>query len=365
MSRAFLLASIMSLLIVFSSLFTPPASADWKAEWEKVLAAAKKEGKVAVAGPPGPSYREVMRGFERKYPEIALEYQGHTPRSFTARFFKEREAEQYLWDIYITGPTSFDVKAKKAGDLLPVRPAMLLPEVSDESVWFGGFNKAFLDSEKQFVFAFQTELSPQVYVNREFIPESDLNTIEGLLNPKWKGKIVMSDPRVDGAGNGRVAFWLGAMGEEFVLALLKVDLALSRDDRQMADWLARGRYPIAIGAGDTEVRDLQKLGIGQKIEALGAVTHRPAWRLSTAWGSIRLISKPPHPNAAKVFLNWLLSKDGQTEWATKAHRPSRRLDVPKLAGKSPVPGIDYFDIDHEETIALRDKAKEIAIKILR
>lgn len=365
MNSSIVLSTILSFLLALFSICASPANADWKAEWEKVLAAAKKEGKVAVAGPPGPSYREVMRGFEQKYPEIALEYQGHTPRSFTARFFKEREAGQYLWDIYITGPTTFDIKAKKAGDLVPVRPAMLLPEVSDESVWFGGFNKAFLDTEKQFVFAFQTELSPQVYVNREIIPESELNTIEGLLNPKWKGKIVMSDPRVDGSGNGRVAFWLGALGEEFVVALLKVDLTLSRDDRQMADWLARGRYPIAIGAGDTEVRDLQKLGIGLKIEPLGATTHRPAWRLSTAWGSIRLISKPPHPNAAKVFLNWLLSKDGQTEWATKAHRPSRRLDVPKLAGKSPVSGVDYYDIDHEETIPLRDKAKEIAIRILR
>lgn len=365
MNGSIISSSILSFLLALFSISVSQVYADWKSEWDKILSAAKKEGKVSVGGPPGPSYREVMRGFERTYPEIALEYQGHTPQSFTARFFKEREAGQYLWDVYITGPTSFDVKAKKAGDLLPVAPAMLLPEVTDESVWFGGFNKAFLDSEKQFVFAFQTELSPQAYVNREFISESELNTIDGLLNPKWKGKIAMSDPRVDGSGNGRVAFWLGAMDEEFVIALLKHDLTLSRDDRQMADWLARGRYPIGIGVGDTEVRDLQKLGIGQKIEPLGSRTHRPAWRLSTAWGAVRLISKPPHSNAAKVFLNWLLSKDGQTEWATKAHRPSRRLDVPKLAGLSPLPGVDYFDIDHEETVILRDKAKEIANKILR
>ena len=124
-------------------------SQEWKTKWDKVLADAKKEGKVAVAGPPGTAYRDVMRGFEKKYPEISLEFQGFTPANFAARFSKERQAGQYLWDVYITGPTSFDVTGKKAGDLDPLRPVLILPEVRDESAWLGGFQKAFLDSEKQ------------------------------------------------------------------------------------------------------------------------------------------------------------------------------------------------------------------------
>ena len=55
---------------------------EWKTKWDKVLADAKKEGKVAVAGPPGTAYRDVMRGFEKKYPEISLEFQGFTPANF-------------------------------------------------------------------------------------------------------------------------------------------------------------------------------------------------------------------------------------------------------------------------------------------
>src|SRR5574341_2490750 len=65
---------------------------EWKTKWDKILADAKKEGKVAVAGPPGTTYRDVMRGFEKKYPEIALEFQSFTPATFTARFSKERQA---------------------------------------------------------------------------------------------------------------------------------------------------------------------------------------------------------------------------------------------------------------------------------
>jgi iron(III) transport system substrate-binding protein len=339
-------------------------SQEWKTKWDKVLADAKKEGKVAVAGPPGSSYCEVMRGFEKKYPEINLEYQGFTPTNFTARFSKERQAGQYLWDVYITGPTGFDIIAKKARELDPIRPIFILPEVRDEVAWLGGFEKAFLDSEKQYIFAFQAQITPQVHVNREFVAEKDLNSVKGLLDPKWKGKIAINDPRVDGAGNGRIALWAGQLGEEFVRTLLKQDLGLTRDDRQLADWLARGKYPIAIGIGDTEVAELHKLGIGLKIEPLGGKLAE-AWRMSTGWGAVRLVNKAPHSGAATVFVNWLLSKEGQTAWATIASRPSRRTDVPRVAGLSPEPGVDYFDIDREERVQLRDKAKEIAKAVLK
>jgi len=337
---------------------------EWKTKWDKVLADGKKEGKVAVAGPPGTAYREVMRGFAKQYPEITLEFQSFTPANFTARFSKERQAGQYLWDIYVTGPTGFDISAKKSGDLDPIRPLFVLPEVLDEKAWFGGFDKAFLDSEKKYIFAFQAQITPQVLINREFVSEKDLNSIKGLLYPKWKGKIAINDPRVDGAGNGRIALWAGQMGEEFVRALLKQDLTLTRDDRQLADWLARGKFPIAIGVNDTDVAELQKLGVGAKVEPLGGKLAE-AWRLSTGWGAARLVNKAPHVNAATVYVNWLLSKEGQSAWATTVSRPSRRIDVPRVAGMSPEPGIDYFDIDREERVPLRDKAQEISKSVLR
>ena len=337
---------------------------DWKTNWEKILADAKKEGKVAVAGPPGTAYRDVMRGFEKKYPEIALEFQSFTPANFTARFSNERQAGQYLWDIYVTGPTGFDISAKKAGDLDPIRPLFILPEVLDEKAWFGGFAKAFLDSEKKYIFAFQAQITPQVLINREFVSEKDLNSIKGLLDPKWKGKIAINDPRVDGAGNGRIALWAGQLGEEFVRSLLKQNVGLSRDDRQLADWLARGKYPIAVGVNETDIAELQKLGVGSRVEPLGGKLAE-AWRLSTGWGAARLVNKAPHINAATVYVNWLLSKEGQTAWASTVSRPSRRIDVPRVTGMSPEAGIDYFDIDREERVPLRDKAQEISKSVLR
>lgn len=360
-------ANFRGLLLVALALSLCTAKAhsqDWKTKWDKVLADAKKEGKVAVAGPPGTAYRDVMRGFEKKYPEIALEFQSFTPTSFTARFSKERQAGQYLWDLYVTGPTGFDISAKKAGELDPIRPLFILPEVLDEKAWFGGYEKAFLDSEKKYVFAFQAQITAQVLINREFVPEKELSNVKGLLEPKWKGKIAINDPRVDGAGNGRIALWAGQLGEDFVRALLRQDLGLTRDDRQLADWLARGKYPIAIGVNETDIAELQKLGVGAKVEPLGGKLAE-AWRLSTGWGAARLVNKAPHINAATVYVNWLLSKEGQAAWASTVSRPSRRIDVPRVAGMSPEPGVDYFDIDREERVHLRDKAQDISKSVLR
>ena len=361
-TSSFRLTILVALLILIGA--AHGQCQEWKTKWDKVLADAKKEGKVAVAGPPGTAYREVMRGFEKKYPEITLEFQSFTPANFTARFSKERQAGQYLWDLYVTGPTGFDISAKKSGDLDPIRPLFILPEVLDEKAWFGGFDKAFLDSEKKYIFAFQAQITPQVLINREFVSEKDLNSIKGLLDPKWKGKIAINDPRVDGAGNGRIALWAGQLGEEFVRALLKQDLTLTRDDRQLADWLARGKFPIAIGVNDTDIAELQKLGVGAKVEPLGGKLAE-AWRLSTGWGAARLVNKAPHINAATVYVNWLLSKEGQAAWASTVSRPSRRVDVPRVAGMSPEAGIDYFDIDREERVPLRDKAQEISKSVLR
>ena len=121
MDRAGYRRIVMYVLAVLFALASGAEGQEWKVKWDKVLADAKKEGKVAVAGPPGTAYREVMRGFEKKYPEIKLEFQSFTPANFTARFSKERQAGQYIWDIYVTGPTGFDIAAKKAGEIDRIR----------------------------------------------------------------------------------------------------------------------------------------------------------------------------------------------------------------------------------------------------
>jgi iron(III) transport system substrate-binding protein len=336
----------------------------WQDEWKQTVEAAKKEGKVAVAGAPGKPFRDVMRAFETKYPDITLEYQGFRPRDFVPKFYQERKAGKFLWDVYFNGPTTFDIEAKKAGDLAPVRPAFILPEVKDDKAWYGGFKDAFLDNEKEYIFSFQTELAAQAYVNRNSVPEKELNAVEPLISKSWTGKIALYDPRIDGAGNGRIAVWLGVFGEEFVKALLKQNVGLTRDRRQLVEWVVRGRYPVGVAISPPVLTQLQRQGVGLNVVPLGTAQTRGAYRLTSANGVIRLISKSPHPNAAKVFLNWLLSKEGQTAWVKSTGEASRLLEVQGVGGHPPVPGVRYFDIDHEDGLKLRERAKEISKEVL-
>lgn len=73
-----------------------------------------------------------------------------------------------------------------------------------------------------------------------------------------------------------------------------------------------------------------------------------------------LLKNAPHPNAGKVDVNWLLSKDGQSHWAS-VPRNSRRKDVPiGIPGLAMEDGVKYLNIQHEDMLKLKDRASDIA-----
>jgi iron(III) transport system substrate-binding protein len=359
-----LLAIVFSLVCSVEMAQGQKPAASWKAEWEQALRAANAEGKVVIAGAPGSLYRQAIQEFTRTYPEIRMEYTGISGRDFGPKLLAERRSNQYLWDVHIGGAGTAINVLKHAGVLESLKPALILPEVVDSKVWFGGFESAFLDSEGKFIFAFQAEISAQVYVNRDGVPDSELNAIEQLTDQKWSGKISWNDPRVDGAGNGRLAFWLVAKGEGFVRKLLQQKSTVTRDLRQQVEWLVRGRYPIAIGVGESDLLPFQKEGLGMNVLPL-AMDTSAGGRLSAAFGTVMILNRPPNPNATKIFLNWLLSKQGQTAWREIAGRNSRRIDVKNDPKTAPKAGVKYFDIDNEGTVHLRKVATQIASEYIK
>ena len=84
-----------------------------------------------------------------------------------------------------------------------------------------------------------------------------------------------------------------------------------------------------------------------------------------AFGNLALLNRAPHPNAAKVFINWGLSREGQTAWVQIVERNSRRLDVPNDPHFTPKAGTTYVTIDHEDTVRYRDDAAALAREILK
>ncbi|HLB28608.1 MAG TPA: extracellular solute-binding protein [Dehalococcoidia bacterium] len=303
------------------------AKAPWEQEWEQVLAAAKREGKVVVGGPQGDENRKALsEAFGKRY-GITVEYLGAPGPELAARMRTERAAGQYLWDIIIAGTTPIIPDLKPMGAVDPILPALILPEVKDVKYWREG-RLLFADKDQMnLVMTPITTLT--LYVNPSLAKAEDFRSWKDFLDPKWKGKIVVArDPRVAGPGQATFQFFYmhKDLGPDFIRALAKQDMGILRDDRQALDFLAQGRYSVLLGGNIYLAAELIQQGL--PIKPVDPRQLKEGAYLSVGSGSVALINRASHPNAAKVYLNWLLGKEGQTEFSRATTWPSWRTDVP-------------------------------------
>jgi len=341
------------LLFLTASPLLAAENGAWQQEWERVLAAAKREGKVAITGPGG---REPRRGlvdpFQEKY-GITVEYFGATGRQVGPRVMTERRAGYFLWDVYVGGTTTALSVMIPQGAFAPLEPALITPEVKDPANWRGD-SLEFLDKARRLVI-----MTPQqvgvMSANTDLVKIDEIKSYKDILEPKWKGKIVMDDPRRSGPGQGSATFFYmhPELGIDFLRALARQEPLLSRDFVQQVDLVAHGRYSILIGV-DVLVQVRAKQGAPIAIVEplrLGEGSH-----LSPKDGAAALYSNPPHPNAAKVYMNWLLSREGQTAFAQSMGYVSARKDVSTShvpAWRVPQPG--SIRTYTEEGIEIRDR----------
>jgi iron(III) transport system substrate-binding protein len=116
------------------------------------------------------------------------------------------------------------------------------------------------------------------------------------------------------------------LGDDF-LHRLYVDQkpGISTDFRQLSDWAARGVYPISIGLRDAEIQQLQSDGF--HIEVTQPPTDAPRAVAGGFGGLLGLVNRAPHPNAAKLFVNWMLMREGQETLNSSERTASVRTDV--------------------------------------
>ena len=189
--------------------------------------------------------------------------------------------------------------------LQPLRPVLILPEVLDGQNWKKG-KLWFSDPEGQYILRLSntvTTMFPHQHAGSE---AGQLRSVKDLLDPKWKGKIALQDPTISGSGSNQAAHLYYQHGEDFVRRLyVEQKPMISRDTRQITDGLARGAYPITLGAEDAEVAARKHLPL--------AILHCLAdlyGEVSASFGQVGIIDSAPHPNAARVFANWIASKEG-------------------------------------------------------
>ncbi len=342
---------------------------DWKQEWDRVLSKAKNEGKVTVWGPPGPNARDALtKGFQKSYPDIDIEFTGGSGSRGSPKLLRERRANHFLLDIHIGGTTTMLTTLRPTGALDPIRPTLILPEVLDSTKWLTG-KLDYSDAKGRYNLVFTSAVKIPVAINPKLVKPGEISSFRDLLDPKWAGKIAMRDPTGPGPGLATVTHWYAhkALGSEFIRDLfVKQKLILSRNDRQLLDWVTRGRYAIVISPSELATKELEAKGV--HVELMGAEQFKEGSYLTAAFGSVALINRAPHPNAAKIYINWLLSRKAQTAWAEASGYPSRRLDVPrdKVNPLSvPKEGRVYQENYREEYVRMRGKVRALLREVVK
>ena len=331
-----------------------------------VVAAAKKEGKLVLSAPPSAVWRTALTSFEKDYPDIKIEYTGTTSRDFWPRVTQEQKTGQYLWDLRVGGPDPSVFAARDQGVLAPIKPLLAIPEATDESQWTGAAQGLlWADKGKEYLRNFLAYGSSQIMVNRELAPSDAFNSGKQLIDPKWKGKIVLQDPR-GGSGLGAATTIMVAYGEDFLRTLLANQaLAVTADNRQEAEWLVRGNDVIGIGNVSDEIASFAKQGLKANVVSIDDAPPS----LSIGFGSTQLLKNAPHPNATKVFVNWLMTKKAQSAIVKAVPAVnSLRLDVPPGAPQGvidPKKLDQYIPHQFERLLPQRQKAAEISKQLLK
>ncbi len=283
------------------------ATVSSSAEWERLIKAAEQEGQVNIYAI---SQEDEWQAFQRRFPKIKVVLVHGNASQTLQRIMAERRAGKFVADVVrLGGGTSTSLYQAKALDPLP--PALVLPEVKDPSKWFEGVHH-YNDPEHQYSFIYAAFPLRLLGYNTKTVAPKSITSFLDLLDPKWKGKATIKDPREPGGGTPLLYLYHNPqLGPEYLKKLLTVGgLTLLRDERQQTDWLASGKFPIAITAKADDVDEGRKQGL--PVDVLDAHALKEAPGLEAGGVMISLVNRAPHPNAAKLLINWFLSREGQT-----------------------------------------------------
>jgi iron(III) transport system substrate-binding protein len=312
------------------------------AAWDQLVAAAQKEGKIVVSGPPVPEARTKMpEAFKQRF-NIDMDYLAVNSSQLASRIETERAAGQYTMDVSMGGPDTVYATFLPNKWLDPLKPALILPEVLDPKVWPTG-GPWFRDPAGETSLQLFNTITPIGYINTSSVAPDELKTVDDLLNPKWKGKVASYDPSVNGGGLIAGSVIYTVKGADFAKQLYQgQEIAYTRDYQQIADWVAHDSYPIGLAITPVYMNQYQGAVPVQELVL-------PDLPTATAggYGIISLWNQAPHPNAAKVYVNWIASKDGLSVYGALDQSAPVRTDVDASAWVPPhlipKPGGEYFD----------------------
>ena len=288
----------------------------------------------------------------KAFPKISLVTNSIDEGTWIARVRLERQSGKYLWDAAMSGSvTAYTMK--NDGFTVPIVPELILADVKDPKTW-GGWDRVLWDNEHKYVMATQNFLKMPFY-NAKLLPPEKVKA-EGtkvFLDPVLKKKVIWNDPLIPGSGETFALVMRKLLGDDGLKTFIDNQVVFTAKMMDLVDKMARGEFAMSLGPTmDSFLKRYKDAGLDIDIRPLGNTVALGAY--SNSGGSNLILMKDaPHPNAMKVFVNWMLSKDIATRLAKAQNQDSNRVDIPSQlpASEQALPGVKYIEPQRESAVA--------------
>jgi iron(III) transport system substrate-binding protein len=326
--------------------------------WDELVQQARKEGELVVfLGRAGTrQLRDAFPVFQDKFGIKVTQVAG-SGNDNADKVLAERDTGIYTADVWMGGLTTINTRLLPKQVFDPIEPQFILGEVQDKAGWMKG-QYWWGDPDKKYTFLFSASPSPLISYNTNLVKPGDITSFQDLLDPKWKGKMVSRDPTSAGTGGNTAYFYFHPqLGKEYLRRLFtEQDITVVDDARQAAEWLALGKYALYLLGSGNDISEAQDQGLPVK-DSYGP--FKEGARIAAGGtGSLSIFNRAAHPSAARLFVNWWLSREGQMV-AQKADPldQSLRIDIPNddvNPETRRLPNVEYSFIDSQAEVVTNE-----------
>jgi iron(III) transport system substrate-binding protein len=318
--------------------------------WEDLIAAAQAEGRLALLTLVGGGYGTVIDRFQQAFPDITVHRLAESSAGVWLRQVQDdRRVGRLAFDLAFVQPNRALTEGRSADLWAPLRPLLVRPDVLADQLWRDGLDARFMDTSGSLCLAWEYQVIHAYAINTDMVPVGAITSVKDLLDPRWKGRILSLDP----SGLGTAALSAAAVAQHWgtdVVKQLLIDQQPTFRSWGPADVTAAivdGQVPIALGVRPKALNPLRAQGRGHHIQYLDL----PDADFVGATGML-YFDQAPHPAAARLFANWVLTHEVQTILASSLLTNSARTDVPSFEpdGIGPV-GTPYYEPEREATYA--------------
>ena len=296
-----------------------PSAADaFAAEWAELIAAAQAEGQVVLVlgGSDSRTGRFAFEDFKRQFGVEVIASSGSGSDNAN-RVLAEQGRGIYTVDVITVSGGSLE-RLRAADALTPAADWLVHPTVLDRSQGWWLAETIWSDRDGKYVMADSLTVGPigDIWYNTENVTQDDLDLINDytdLLRPEFKGRIAMRAMNSPGGKSVIARLWLTpGLGPDFLAdihRIAEVDLVIPEGDKELAEGVANGKWDFGIFGGGRDFRALQNLQLPVRELTLTKQVGGLSTEIS---GGNAMAKNPPNPNAAKLFLNWWYTQEGQT-----------------------------------------------------